>query len=300
MESLVLKTPEPTSLRSPETLVQDIYGVFDNPNVTQEQIDNFGKEVSHIIGNSLTERRESKLRMSSIGQPCQRKLWYEINMPDAAEPLDGQTRFKFLIGHLIESTVLFLARLSGHSVTGEQDTQEIAGIQGHRDAVIDGRLFDVKSASPYSFAKFKEGKLKQDDAFGYVDQIQSYLYAGQNDELITEKDKASFLVVNKVSGELCVDTYEKEEVDFNAVYEYKKKVVAQPEPPARGFDPIPEGKSGNLKLPVTCSYCPFKQTCHPQARLFLYSTGPVWLTEVKKEPRVPEVIDGKVVNKEKS
>lgn len=283
--------------KTPETLVEDIYGVFDKTTISQEQADEFGKEVASVISNALTERGPPKLRMSSIGQPCQRKLWYEINMPDKAEKLDGQTKFKFLIGHLIESAVLFLARLSGHSVTGEQDEQEIAGVKGHRDAVIDGRLFDVKSASPYSFAKFKEGKLKQDDSFGYVDQIQSYLYAGQEDDLVTDKSKASFLAVNKVSGEMVVDTHDKEEVDFEAVYNYKKSVVAQPEPPARGFDPVPEGKSGNKKLPVVCSYCPFKQVCHPDARLFLYSTGPVWLTEVKKEPRVPEVVDGQVVQK---
>lgn len=286
-------------LKTPDTLVEDIYSVFDKNDVSQEAVDAFGKELSDVIARSLGERKEARLRMSSIGQPCMRKLWYEINQPEKAEPLDGQTKFKFLIGHLTEAVVLFLARLSGHSVTGEQDEQSIAGVKGHRDAVIDGRLFDVKSASPYSFQKFKEGSLHKNDSFGYVDQIQSYLYAGQNDELITEKDKASFLVVQKVTGELCVDTYDKEDVDFDEVYEYKKSVVAASEPPSRGFDPVPEGKSGNLKLPVVCSYCPFKQTCHPDARLFLYSTGPVWLTQVEREPKVPEVINGVVVKKEK-
>lgn len=251
------------------------------------------------MADALTQRKEAKLRMSSIGQPCIRKLWYEINAPEKAEPLSGKDRFKFLIGHLIESTVLFLAKLSGHKVTGQQDEQEIAGVLGHRDAVIDGRLFDVKSASPYSFDKFKSGNLKMDDAFGYSDQLQSYLFAGKDDPLLEDKTKASFLVVQKVTGEICIDTHDKEDVDFEQVYEYKKKIVASETPPARSFDPIPEGKSGNKKLPVVCSYCPFKQTCHPNLRTFLYSTGPVFLAEVAKEPKVPEVVDGQIIKKDK-
>lgn len=281
------------------TLVDDIYGVFDDPKVTEEQYLEFGQEVSAVMKEALRVRDGPRtLRMSSIGQPCTRKLWYEINMPEAAEKLTGKDRFKFLIGHMIESIVIFLAKAAGHKVEGQQDTQVIAGIEGHRDAVIDGRLVDVKSASPYSFEKFKRGELKKDDAFGYSDQIQSYLYAGQDDPVVEDKDKASFLVVQKVTGEICLDTHDKEDVDFEKVYEYKKAIVAASEPPSRGFDPIPEGRSGNEKLPVVCSYCPFKQTCHPDVRLFLYSNGPVWLTKVVKEPRVPEVIDGQVVIKD--
>lgn len=284
--------------KSIDTLIDDMYGVFDKPNVSEEQIEEFGKEVSRVMADALTERGPPTLRMSSIGQPCMRKLYYEINHPEDAEPLTGKDKYKFLIGHLIESIALFLAKVSGHKVEGQQDTQEIAGIKGHRDAVIDGRLVDVKSASPFSFEKFKSGKLKQDDAFGYSDQIQSYLHAGQKDPLITDKDKASFLVVQKVSGEMCLDTHEIEDVDFEKVYEYRKSIVAADEPPARAFEPIPEGKSGNMKLGINCSYCPFKSKCHPGLRLFLYSNRPVWLTEVVKEPKVPEVVDGVVITKE--
>jgi len=60
---------------------------------------------------------------------------------------------------------------------------------------------------------------------------------------------------------------------------------------------VPEGKSGNMKLGVNCSYCPHKVTCWDDAnngdglRLFLYSNGPMWLTEVQKEPKVQEIIE---------
>ena len=51
-----------------------------------------------------------------------------------------------------------------------------------------------------------------------------------------------------------------------------------------------------------CSYCQFKHSCWKEAnegrglRTFLYSTGPKHFTHVEKEPRVAEIIDGKVVS----
>ena len=65
----------------------------------------------------------------------------------------------------------------------------------------------------------------------------------------------------------------------------------------KGFTSEPFGKSGNMKLPVACAYCPFKKHCWANSnsgkglRTFLYSFGPVHLTDVKNEPKVPELKD---------
>lgn len=285
--------------KSIDTLIPDIHKVFDDRVVTEEQTEELGREIASILTDSIVREHKPRLRMSSIGQPCSRKLWYEINEPHMAEPLRGQEKFKFLIGHIMEAVVLFLAKAAGHRVEGEQDEMEIQGVKGHRDAVINGRLVDVKTASPYSFDKFKEGRLKDDDAFGYQTQIQSYLHASQNDPLVTDKDKASFLVVQKVTGEMTLDTHVKDGFDYDAVYDYKKRLVEQPEPPIRAFDPVKEGESGNMKLPLVCSYCAFKHHCHPGLRTFLYAKkGPVFLSKVEKEPRVPEVIEGKIYKRD--
>jgi hypothetical protein len=55
--------------------------------------------------------------------------------------------------------------------------------------------------------------------------------------------------------------------------------------PARTFEPIPEGKSGNMKLGLNCSYCGYKTHCHPGLRTFAYARGPVFLTDVIREPK---------------
>lgn len=275
-----------------DTLVPDILQVLKDgvDEISPEAVDNLSKAIADAVVLQLTERQnKATLRMSNLGTPCNRKLWYTVNEPEEREELSGETRFKFMFGHVLEEIMLFLAEVAGHRVEGRQDEQEILGIKGHRDAVIDGVLVDVKSASTYSFKKFEEGRLAEDDAFGYIDQIQSYLYCAQDDPIVTDKERCAFLVVDKTLGNICLDIHKRNPFPRDKLVEYKKDMVARPEPPARGFDPIPEGKSGNMKLPTVCSYCDFKKRCYPNLRTFLYSNKPVFLTTVKREPNVPEL-----------
>lgn len=227
--------------------------------------------------------------MSNIGKPCPRQLWYEINTPEKAKQLRPEEYLKFLYGHILEELLLFLVELSGHKVEGRQDEQEIEGVKGHRDVVIDGVLVDVKSASSYSFKKFKEGRLKEDDAFGYITQLQSYLYSSQNDPKVIDKNRAAFLVIDKSLGHICLDFHEKSSFDWPKFFRERKELIQQKNPPERGFKPIPEGKSGNLKLNVNCSYCAFKDSCWPEKRTFLYYNGPVDLVKIVRQPNVPEL-----------
>lgn len=276
-----------------DTLVADIQELLLNgvEEVPQEALDKFGKAVAETMANRLTaKKREPELRMSSIGQPCERKLYLEYHHPEEIEPLTADTKLKFAYGDLIEELLLFLAELSGHKVEGRQSEQSIAGIKGHRDAVIDGVLTDVKSASSYSFNKFKDGKLRENDAFGYVTQIQSYLEAGQTDDLVTDKERCAFLVADKALGHLCLDVHKREPADYEKLYEHKKAVIDSDRAPLRAFAPEPEGKSGNMKLGVNCSYCPVKHKCYDgKLRTFLSSRGPLYLTRVTREPRMVEI-----------
>lgn len=240
--------------------------------------------------------------MSSIGKP-DRQLWYEMNLPpEEKEQFSGEMYLKFLFGHILEDLLLFLAEEAGHTVEGTQDVQEIEGIKGHRDAVVDGVLVDVKSASTFSFQKFKDGKLAENDPFGYIKQIQSYLEAGQDDPKITEKDKAAFLVVDKTLGNLTLDVHEKDkETDFRELYRKKKEVVKLPEPPERCYPTVPDGyvnpktkefvANGNEKLGTNCSYCAYKFKCYDNLRTFISSRGPVYFTHIEKLPKMLEVTD---------
>jgi hypothetical protein len=196
--------------------------------------------------------------------------------------MHGSAYIKFLIGHVTEAVVLFLARLAGHSVTREQEEVNLHGVSGHLDAVIDGDLVDVKSASPYSFKKFEAGLKPESDSFGYLGQLGSYGHA-------LGTSRGHFLAVDKVLGKLHLDTHDLPEKDYEKEVNDVRSILAHNEPPERGFEDEPEGASGNRKLCTVCSYCEFKDTCWPGLQVFKYAKGPVFLTKVAREPKVDRV-----------
>lgn len=237
---------------------------------------------------SALEPRVPTLRMSNLGRP-DRQLWYEFH-PDEDEPkeeLEAHTLLKFLIGDIYEATLLFLAKAAGHDVSQEQAEVEVDGIKGHIDAVIDGHVVDVKSASTFAFKKFKEGKLAEDDPFGYIDQISGYSEALGL--------PAAFLAGDKQNGHITLLQVETEGLKIRDRIEHIKEVVVSDEEPERCYEAVPEGTSGNLALSVGCSYCPHKFRCWSDSnngvgvRTFLYSGGPKHLVNVEREPKVPEL-----------
>ena len=277
-----------------ETLTEDIEAVIRGEGGWSEVIARSMADNMAALATSRFEKEQEPrayLSLSSIGTPCDRKLWYKVNQPHNSEPLPANVLLKFFFGDLIEELVLSLAEAAGHTVVGKQTRLDVHGIKGSRDAVIDGVTIDVKSASPMSFQKFKKGDLVSDDPFGYISQLSSYVYAGREDPLVEDKQRGGFLVVDKVNGHLHLDMY-----DFSNQFDNKEqemeraKSVVAGELPERTYEPVPQSKtSPNTKLPMMCSYCDFKKTCWPNLRGFAYSGGPVYLVDVVNEPDVPEI-----------
>jgi len=279
------------------SLVDDIYKVVSEKEPADgvdlyDEIERFGENCKRLMTNLFTEKRDGrKLRMSNIGRD-DRYLWNVVNNPDVQEEMTPNTYVKFMYGHLIEEMLLFLTRLSGHEVTDEQKKCEVRGITGSMDCKIDGVVTDIKSVSSFGFKKFKDGSLAYDDPFGYVAQIKGYAHS-------ENETKFGWLAMDKQNGHLTYLMYDIEDTqapvhekigyDIEEHIERIKKLVEQPEAPEHCHEPVPDGKSGNKKLAVGCSYCPYKFTCWPEVRTFIYSSGPRYLTEVVNEPKVTEV-----------
>ena len=292
-----------------ENVSKDVYDLMDTKEIpegvnVEQVVHQFGENVKEILLNNITnhKRDNRKLRMSNIGKK-DRQLWYSYNGYEG-EPLQSHTRIKFLYGHLVEEMILALVKLSGHEVTAEQKMVEVDGIKGSMDCKIDGLLVDVKSASTYGFKKFREGTLANDDPFGYVDQIKGYAHA-------EGERKFGWLAMDKTNGHLTLLKYDLDDessphwkkLNYTPITDrisQIKKAVEQKEPPERCYEDVADGKSGNMKLSLGCSYCAYKHDCHPGLRTFLYSNGPRYLTNVAKEPNVKEIDkDGKTISKEK-
>lgn len=270
-------------MKSLKTLRDDIYALFTGKlSFSEEEISSFAKLLAGRLTERLSERdRKPSLRLSSVSDPCPRKVWYEINKPASAEPLSSPTRLKFLFGDIIEALVLFLARKAGHNVSNEQMEVSLADVKGHIDATIDGELVDVKSASTNSFKKFRTGLNRLDDLFGYLNQLGNYAHS-------LGMDRGAFIAFDKQHGHIHIDEHVLNRVDYETIVEDRKAMVLLPDPPPRLADETFQG-SGNRKLGTKCSYCSFKTSCWPGLRVFDYAGKPVYLTKVQREPSVPEI-----------
>ena len=283
-------------MKTIDTLINDIHQVVKGEGGWDQAASKYlGEQISQVAQQRFSEPSKPRgyLSLSSVGTPCDRKLWYKVNASDKGEPLDAESLGTFFYGDMIEALVIALAKAAGHDVQGEQDKLNVHGVKGHRDCIIDGMVVDVKSASKYSFQKFASNGLREDDPFGYISQLSSYLYASQNDEKVTNKNEAAFLVVQKDRFKLCLDRYDLSPELSNKKDEIEKAkaLVSGPIPESR-IAPIPQSKtSPNTMLSVQCNYCEFRKTCWPEARTFIYSTGLTHLVDVVKEPNVTELIE---------
>ena len=292
------------------TLVDDIYkklsvlGKGKSLNLSEETIEQFGESMKEVLRHWSTPNPRSveTLRMSNIGRP-NRQLWFDMKTEQQAQEIPPSTFIKFLYGHMLEEVVLLLVKLAGHTVSDEQKNVKIKGIEGHMDCVIDGEVIDVKTASGYAFKKFKDGTLAEDDTFGYMSQLAGY-EAGHG------TSNGGFLAMNKENGELAL--YIPEELDkpnIETKIDTVKKSLKKQTPPELCYLPIPDGTSGNMKLPRGCFFCRHKVECHKDSnngkglRVFKYAKGLTYLTQVVKEPKVDEITNEfkkRKANKKKS
>lgn len=273
---------------------------FDSP----EFLGKFGLQTAKAFRKTLSS--EGKVRppntfyASEIGGRCYRQLWYKYHQPEKGEPASASMAMKYLYGGIVEEVVLRLAELSGHTVSYEQHSVEYKRdgiiIRGRLDAVIDNEaVVDVKSTSSYGFKDFKAGL--GGEKFGYREQLDFYreFIPERTSGILPHSLKKGFLVVDKQLGhiEYCPET---STVNYSPIFGGLKEIVTNNiKPPFERLATVTEGS--NQKLGMECSYCSYKQECWKEAnggkglRAFQYAGKVMWLTEVKKEPKVPEITD---------
>jgi len=287
------------------TLQADLAKVLDDQehfDLSDEEGAALGLRLSTHFKSAISKRegkRElGKVWASDLGERCARRFWYRVNKPELGEKFTFSTKMKFLYGNAIEELLLELVKKAGHSVEGEQERMEHTTplgtvISGRPDAIIDGHWSDVKSSSSFGFARYKrEGITAQNDSFGYRDQLSFYHGYGSNPKA-DPKLTPFFLMMDKQLGHVA-PIYLKEVIDKDTLAKNADALttyagVVDSLPPRVSNYEVPEGKGGNMKLTIKCSYCEFKKDCHPDARAFRYSKGITWLTQVKKQPKVDEI-----------
>lgn len=242
--------------------------------MSEETIKEFTERCEKSLRRSFNdheEKNDASLRASNVGSPlCKQQLAHSGATKD--EAWNGPYHaMQMLLGDLIEHACIAVLRSAGVNVETVDEPVELdvegARIKGTYDIKIDGKIYDIKSASPYQF-KYKFNahnafqKMREEDPFGYM--LQGYFYA--------EADKSDFggwIAVDKSTGKMTVvetplvdAAYRKEAL---TKLRSNVKAILTKAPFKRQFQAEDEkfGKSltGNKILSTTCSYCPYKSTC---------------------------------------
>jgi hypothetical protein len=240
---------------------------------------------------------------SEVGHPCKRKLWYDrhysaVDMKPVEE-IGPNTKMKFMYGDMLESIAIPLIRATGRSVS-EVDAKRVRTftdsdgdtwtVSGRTDLCVDGCVVDVKSMSGISYQMYTTKGIPGADTFGYRWQLHTYNW------MVGSTDESGLFGINKENG--AVSFIENEETDLEATHDRLLDIAVAVKDPLIMPSGIPdqmEGASGNRKLSTICSYCKYKDECWKMVnggsgpRKFLYSNKVVYLTEVKREPKVTEV-----------
>jgi len=270
--------------------------------VSDELLEEFGEACKSALRKQFLEKRRGTFRprMSSIGKPlCQLQMEAK-NVKGEGQPYNVKMRNTF--GDLIEALAIFVMKSAGVEVKDEQKKVKLkftdSEIEGRLDVKINEKVWDIKSASPYSFTKKFEGgfeEVAKDDAFGYVPQ--GYLYS--------ESEKMPFggwIVINKSTGEwtVCETPIDDDSYRVKALASAEANIAAIKNnvPFKRCFDDIEETfrtkKTGNKILGIACTFCSYKLPCWgsqlkllPQQQSQGKNPKWVWYTEVTN-PRKEE------------
>lgn len=247
-----------------------------SPSVVEE----FTQDCREALEKQFNRNPEWRIRMSGLGRP----LCQQVHGRDGKdEEMTYNAIMRFLIGDLVECAVMAVLKGAGVNITEAQGKCQlnVAGekVQGTLDLIIDDpvdgeKVWDVKSASPYSYTqKFSKGyeNLKNDDPFGYL--MQGHLYAESKG-----KDFGGWIVVDKSSGEVqFVQAPEDQREDRDYYIAEAGKVVEAllsnfsfKKPPMQPEDEYYTRKgeriyTGNKLLNKMCTFCGYRKHCWPKA-----------------------------------
>ena len=260
-------------------------------------VEEFGEACKNALLKQFEDQRRDKFepRMSNIGRPlCQLQMEAK-GVKGEGQPYNVKVRNTF--GDMIEALAIFIMKSAGVNIKNEQKKVKYKfngnEIEGKQDVEIDEKIWDIKSASPYSFEKKfgEEGgflEVVKEDSFGYASQ--GFLYGESQN-----KKFGGWIAINKSTGEwtVCETPAMIEPHKTEALKKAKDNLKALKDkvPFKKQYDDIAETfrskPTGNRVLGFVCSYCPYKLPCWGSKLQLLQqqqSKGKnpkwVWYTEV--------------------
>jgi hypothetical protein len=225
------------------------------------------RDVQEAVEKQFNQsERKFTMRMSNVGRPyCQ--LWYDKNAPEEGVDMPANFLMNMMIGDIVEAVFKGVLTEAGVDFSdGFKSTLTVGKhkIDGTHDLIMDKRVDDIKSASPWSYNnKFKDyATLKSHDSFGYIGQLAGYSKA-------LGVEPGGWWVLNKGTGEfkyvsawdMAVDRQDiLDEIEDKADKLVQNKFERCFEPVEETFRKKP---TGNKILSTECGWCKYRYKCWP-------------------------------------
>jgi hypothetical protein len=207
---------------------------------------------------------DKTLRCSSLGNECERRLWYGFRWAHEPETFTGRTLRIFETGNVEETRLCDDLRLIGCDVlqvdgeTGNQFEVSFLGghLTGHTDGEVSGipeapktpHLLECKSHNDKSFKELKKFGVRVSKPV-HFSQMQIYMHG-------RSLTRALYLAVNKNDDEIYTERLEYDPAfAMQLVAKAERIVTADAAPPKLHEDP-------NAKMAWACGYCPARGVCH--------------------------------------
>lgn len=204
------------------------------------------------------------LGMSTMGDECDRALWYSFRWASPPEHFDGRKLRLFETGHREEARMLDDLRAAGVQVeeidpsTGKQWALE--AIDGHFRGHLDGlgtgiaeapkaeHVLEFKTHSEKSFKDLQKKGVK-DSKPGHYAQMQLYMH-------FSGVGRAFYLAHNKNTDELHGERIAYDPVYSLALATRAERIIQSPRPLPKAHD------DPTSKAAFACGWCKHRATCH--------------------------------------
>lgn len=190
------------------------------------------------------------LGASSIGEECDRKLWYSYHINKKVD--DPRVHRIFELGHMLETYCLRLLTDAGYTLFQDGAYQfgfEDEEIGGHADGVIliDGvyHLLEIKSANDKRFAEMVKDGVERSNPTYFV-QMQTYMH-------YMELDSSLFFAINKNTCEIHMEIVKYEKLKSVYAINRGKEIIRGKEEEAQ--------RKYQSKAFFKCKWCDYKSEC---------------------------------------
>lgn len=213
--------------------------------------------ITKTIAESPPDEKRRYIGASSIGNKCDRAIWYGYMGAESTQP-PPSLKTTFDIGKRLEGMLLDYMELAGLNVvrgTPENNNlllkdKEVPLFQGHCDAILitkdnGSAIVEIKTANTASFSKFKtHGLIAWRES--YYAQLQAYLG-------MKGYSQGVLLAIDKNTSELHHEWVTYDDIYYHQLREKARRISQATEAPE---------KLNKNPIFYVCNQCAYRRTCH--------------------------------------